>query len=269
MFKPAGLGIGVKAVIRPRHKPTWIAVAFGFGIDGILMADSAALYFAADHGEGGFRHELQSVPDAAGGVDDEAELGPLLVFGEKISFHGGSEAALRAEGHVFEREVARGLVDALDQLVGVFKLRTLGADKAEDDRLIARYETQRLEGAGARVVVFEQEAVYVHGGEELFGDGIVAAFGVPVAAIISAAEMNGQGNAGAARGGEAGVIGADGFVEHRVGIGIHLRANPFAPLGVHVVAVARRVDLNVGHAFGGWRASSFFMISTMSHSRAE
>ena len=34
-------------------------------------------------------------PDAAGDVCHEAQLGPLLVFGQQIAFHGGGEAALR------------------------------------------------------------------------------------------------------------------------------------------------------------------------------
>ena len=35
-------------------------------------------------------------PDAASDVCDQAQLGPLLFFGEEIAFHGGGEAALRA-----------------------------------------------------------------------------------------------------------------------------------------------------------------------------
>jgi len=39
-------------------------------------------------------------PDLAGGVHDQLELGPLLVPGEEVPFHRGSEAALRAEASI-------------------------------------------------------------------------------------------------------------------------------------------------------------------------
>jgi hypothetical protein len=52
-------------------------------------------------------------------------------------------------------------------------------------------------------------------------------------------------------GGQAGVVGLDGFVEERVRLHLHLGPDPFAPLRVHEVAVARRVDLDVVDAFRG------------------
>ena len=50
------------------------------------------------------------------------------------------------------------------------------------------------------------------GAEKFFGDGIVAAFGVPMAAIVSAAEMDREGDARSAGGLEASVVGTDGFI---------------------------------------------------------
>src|SRR5207245_2233708 len=61
------------------------------------------------------------------------------------------------------------------------------ADEAEHHGLALGHETQWLEGAGALVVVFEQEAVDRERAEEFFRDGVVAAFGVPMAAIVTAA----------------------------------------------------------------------------------
>ena len=75
---------------------------------------------------------------------------------------------------------------------------------------------------------------------------VVTALGVPVASIIAAAKMNRESNSGTARRRKARIVGADRFVEQRVGIGIHFRPDPIAPLRVHIIAVARRVNLNVG-----------------------
>ena len=44
---------------------------------------------------------------------------------------------------------------------------------------------------------------------------------------------------------------SSGFVEQRFRLHSHLCPGPLTPFRVHVVAVARRVDLNVIHALGG------------------
>jgi len=101
----------------------------------------------------GFAYRL--APDAMGSFGDELQLGPLIFFGEEISFGGRGEAALRAESQIFERDVFRGFVDAMGEFVGIFEARDFAADQAENDRFAARDETKRREGTGTLVVVFE------------------------------------------------------------------------------------------------------------------
>ena len=73
-------------------------------------------------------------------------------------------------------------------------------------------ETQRLERSRAFVVVFQQEAIDGQRAEQLLRDRVIAAFGVPVAAIVSAAKMNCQRNARPTGRIEACVVGANRFV---------------------------------------------------------
>ena len=70
-----------------------------------------------------------------------------------------------------------------------FKLGVLGGDQAEHDILAARDQAQRLEASGALGIVFQEKGVRIERAEEFFGDGVVAAFGVPAAAAVAAANM--------------------------------------------------------------------------------
>ena len=79
----------------------------------------------------------------------------------------------------------------------------LRADQTEHDNFSLRDESQRLESSGALVVVFEQEAIAIELVEDLVGDGVIAALGVPVAAIVAATQMDGQRHAGSRRRREA------------------------------------------------------------------
>ena len=49
---------------------------------------------------------------------------------------------------------------------------------------------QGLEAAGALIVVLEQEGIDLEAAEELLGDRVVAALGVPLAAVVAAAEVD-------------------------------------------------------------------------------
>src|SRR3546814_20706503 len=73
-------------------------------------------------------------------LDAARELFPLVVLGELIAVGGGGEAALVAEGALLQRHVARGLVDALSQIVPAFHRRPLGAHEAEHHALTLRHE---------------------------------------------------------------------------------------------------------------------------------
>ena len=175
----------------------------------------------------------------------------MAVFGDEIALGGRSETALRAKREIFHGDEFCGFVDASGKLIGIFHSRDFGADEAENDGFAFGKEAQRFERAGAVVVVFEEEPVDVERGEHFLSDRVVAAFGVPVAAIVAAAKMDGERDSGTARGAKAGIVGFDGFVERGIGLDAHLRFNPLAPFRIHVVAVARRVDLDVIHAVAG------------------
>ena len=110
---------------------------------------------------------------------------------------------------------------------------------------------RRLEGAGALVVVFEQEAIDGEFMEEALGNSVVAAFGVPVAAIVAAAEMDGEGDAGLTGRREAGVVGVKRSCEHLRRIDTQFLLHPGCPLRIEIVAVARRIDLEVRDAARG------------------
>src|SRR6266536_5556545 len=99
-----------------------------------------------------------SAPDLLGGLDDAAELGDLLVVGEQVALDRGGEAALRRQAELLQGHEAAGLVDAPLQLVLGFELAALGGDQAEHHQLALRHEAERLEAAGAGVVVLEEEA---------------------------------------------------------------------------------------------------------------
>ena len=67
-------------------------------------------------------------PNAADGFGDELQLGPLVFFGEEISFGGRGKTALRAERQIFECDVFRGFIDAAGEFIWIFEARDFAAD---------------------------------------------------------------------------------------------------------------------------------------------
>src|SRR5271155_5041773 len=59
-------------------------------------------------------------PDAARYVRNEAQLGPLLCWGEFFPFRGGREPVGGAAPQIFQREKARGFVDSARDVVCAF-----------------------------------------------------------------------------------------------------------------------------------------------------
>ena len=129
---------------------------------------------------------------SCGGLDDQPQLGELLVEGERVALDGGGEAALRGEAELVERDVLRGLVDPALEGVLVLERAALGGDQAEHDLLALRHEPQRLEATGALVVVLQEEAVDGELGEQRLGDEVVAALGRPRGAVVAAAHVRGH-----------------------------------------------------------------------------
>ena len=102
-----------------------------------------------------------------------------------------------------------------------------------------------IDQAPALGFVFEEEKVDIELGEELVGNGVVPALGVPLAAVVPAAEMNREGHLRAIDALEARIVRANRLIERRVGVEPHLVVDVPPPLGIDVVAVAWRIDLNV------------------------
>ena len=48
-------------------------------------------------------YPLRSAPYFPGGIDQGPKPGPLLIFCEKVAFHRGNKAALRADGQLYQR----------------------------------------------------------------------------------------------------------------------------------------------------------------------
>src|SRR5579875_573533 len=134
--------------------------------------------------------ELDAAPDAPGDFDDAAQLRFLIALGQRIPADGAREPALRADAELFERCVAGGLVDPAHVIVCGFEPGILARDDTEDDALFpSREQTERFETARPRGIILEEVAVDVDEVEQNLGDGIVAAFGHPIALAVSAALM--------------------------------------------------------------------------------
>jgi hypothetical protein len=65
-----------------------------------------------------------SIPRLLGRVDDQLELGPLLVFSEVIAFPRGGESALRANSELIEGDEAAGLIDSAEKVFLVLQFGT-------------------------------------------------------------------------------------------------------------------------------------------------
>jgi hypothetical protein len=148
-------------------------------------------------------------------------------------------------------------MDPFDQIVFAFQRRPFAADQSEHHHFPLWHKSQRLEGTGALIVVFEQKAIDGEFVEKTFGDGIVTPFRVPVTAVVAATEMDCESDAGVAGGREAGIVGVERGGQHLRGIDAQFLLHPRSPLWIEIVAVARRIDLQIGDAAGGERADVF------------
>src|SRR6476469_1481998 len=118
-------------------------------------------------------------PDVVGDLDDEAQLGELLVDAQVIAFHSRGEATLGRQTELVDVDELRGFLDPALDRVGVLELAALRRDEAEHDLLALRDEPQRSEAARPLVVPLHEEAVDLELVEERLGDEVVAAFRRP------------------------------------------------------------------------------------------
>src|SRR5215467_1002726 len=131
-------------------------------------------------------------PDVLGNLDDQFELGNFLLVAEHVALDRGGEAALRRQAQLVQRHELRRLVDPALDRVRVFQLAPLGGHQAEHDHLAGRHEAQRLEAAGALVVVFEEEAVHGQFAEQRLGNEVVPARRGPRGAEVAPAQVRGD-----------------------------------------------------------------------------
>src|ERR1700760_862862 len=133
-----------------------------------------------------------AAPPLVGGLDDELQLGPLLIDRQAVALLGRGEAALGRQAQlVGVDELRRGLDATLEQIL-VLQLGTLGGDQTEHHVLALRDEAQPLERAGALVVELQEVAVDVEVAEQCLGDEVVAPFGRPHRLVVSAAQVSGD-----------------------------------------------------------------------------
>src|ERR1700689_4017736 len=189
-----------------------------------------------------------SAPDLARGIDHELELAPLLVQGEQVARGDGSEAALSAEREIFEWDEMRGFVNAPAQVVRRFKLWKFRGDKPQHNAFAARHQPQRFEAAGALGIVFQQEVIHVECAKKFFGDGVVAALGVPAAATIAAADVDRCDDLVPRDFFQQRVVSGNGFLEFLIRIQA-VTLEPAALDRIEIVRIKGRVKLDVGDAF--------------------
>ena len=130
----------------------------------------------------------------AADVDDVAQLRPLLVGGQRVALDRAGEAALRAQAQLVER-ARTGPASSTRRArssIGSSSGRLLVTRPSTTVRVRADV-AQRGEVAGALVVVLEEVGVDVELGEQHLGDGLVAALGEPRAAVVAAAQVDGDG----------------------------------------------------------------------------
>src|SRR5439155_11774691 len=134
-------------------------------------------------------------PNQPGCLADTRELLALPLRGDRVAFHGRSEAALRTEREPVERHVPRRLVDAAAQFVDALQPLLLRGDEAEHHLAIAGHRAERLEAAGAHVVVLEEEPLEARLAEHA-RDRAVAAARVELRLVVAATDVQAERDAG-------------------------------------------------------------------------
>src|ERR1700728_1715896 len=88
--------------------------------------------------------------------DHETELGTLVFDRDVVSVYGARKAALRRQCQLLQGRILGGLFNTAPKYAFVFHRAELGRHQAENHSLSFRQETQRLEVAGAYVIVLEE-----------------------------------------------------------------------------------------------------------------
>src|ERR1700750_1964792 len=91
-----------------------------------------------------------SSPDLRCGLDDQVELGDLLVARQRVALDRRREPTLPRQAQLVDRDVLRGLVDAALEQVLALELGSLGRNQAQHHELVLGHEPQRLKAARTR-----------------------------------------------------------------------------------------------------------------------
>lgn len=75
-------------------------------------------------------------------------------------------------------------------------MRPLGRDQSQNYKLILRHFAERLKGAGAGIVVFQQQSLRVQLAEQLAADRFITSLGQPPAALIAPSDMESESHVG-------------------------------------------------------------------------
>src|SRR6266568_3906319 len=104
---------------------------------------------------------LPGIPDVLRSLDDQGELGPLLVLREVVAFLRGGEPALRRQAELIAVDIPGGIVDTPLEVVLALQVAALGGDQPEHDPLAGGNKAKRRKAAGSLVVPLAEEPVHV------------------------------------------------------------------------------------------------------------
>src|SRR5262249_27713947 len=93
------------------------------------------------------REQVGLAPHLGGGLDDELELGPLLLVRQLVARSDARKPTLRRQRQLLQGHVLGGLVDAPLQLVLLLESAVLGSDQTQHNDLALGHEAQRGEVA--------------------------------------------------------------------------------------------------------------------------
>ena len=128
-------------------------------------------------------------PDGLGHFHDHAKLALLILFRDPIADDRAGKTALGAEGQPIQGEIATRLPNARCQLFLGLLAPGFGRDESQDNDLILRHFPQRLEGARAGIIVFEQQPLSLDSLEDALGNWLVPTRGQPPAALVTSSQV--------------------------------------------------------------------------------
>src|SRR5215467_438324 len=118
------------------------------------------------------REQAGLAPHLAGGLDDELELGPLLLVRQLVARGDARKPTLRRQRQLLQGHVLGGLVDAPLQLVLLLEAAVLGGDQIQHNDVVLGHEEQRGEVASAGRIIFEEESIDLDVVKNHLGDRI-------------------------------------------------------------------------------------------------